>query len=154
MGIQARTSGTIGYAQSLLDRVVSPSTRQNMYNTILTFSQEKPLLASFIFTHLLFSLTPLLLFASFSLGVFLLAAISALLFSLFWIGLALAVLVPTLFVTVGLGVLVWVWAVGSWLVGQWCWGVVFNKAGEVKGKQVGVVNGKGGRVVDGVKEEN
>ncbi|KAH6682012.1 hypothetical protein B0J14DRAFT_695483 [Halenospora varia] len=148
MAIQKRISGLFGYAQSFLDRVVDPSTREKTYNNILTFSQEKPLLFSFILAQTIFSLTPLLLFASFSIGCLLLASISAILFSLFWIGLALAILVPTLFVTVGLGVFVWVWVVGSWLVGRWAWGVVFERGGNEV-----VVNGMNGKGVDGVKVE-
>ncbi|KAH8658686.1 hypothetical protein BGZ60DRAFT_566990 [Tricladium varicosporioides] len=146
MAIQNRVSSLLRYAQSLLDGVVDPSTRQKAYNNILTFSQEKPLLFSFILAQSIFSLTPLLLFTSFSIGCLLLASISAILFSIFWIGLALAILVPTLFVTVGLGLFVWVWVVGSWLVGRWAWSIVFEKGG--KGMDINGVNGKG---IGGVK---
>lgn len=45
-------------------------------------------------------------------------------FSLFWIGVALLVLVPTLFITVSLGIVVWIWAVTSFLVARWLYNIV------------------------------
>lgn len=34
-------------------------------------------------------------------------------------GVALLVLLPVLFITVGLGVCVWIWGVTCWVVGRW-----------------------------------
>jgi len=63
-----------------------------------------------------------------------------LLFSLFWIGVALLVLVPTLFITVSLGIVVWIWAVSSFLVARWVYNVV---PVNVRGKaEMGLPNGK------------
>jgi hypothetical protein len=70
---------------------------------------------SFLALHALISTFPLLLFLSFSVGVFAAATISAILFTLFWIGLALLVLLPTLFVTVSLGCFGWACAV-TWVL--------------------------------------
>ncbi|TVY35923.1 hypothetical protein LSUB1_G006355 [Lachnellula subtilissima] len=138
MTIKQQASGLIAYAQSLVDRIISPSTRQNLYNSSISFAKEQPLLASFLAIQLSLSLTPLLLFTSFVLGVLSLSLISALLFSLFWIGVALLLLVPTLFVTVSLGLIVWIWAVSSFVVVRWVYNLV-----PVKGAaKVELVNGK------------
>jgi hypothetical protein len=79
------------------------------------------------------------------LGLLLLSFITALLFSLFWIGIALLVLVPTLFITVSLGIVVWIWGVGSFAVARWVLRFV-PVGGRERGKEVVGVNG-------GVKRE-
>lgn len=54
--------------------------------------------------------------------------------------MALLVLVPTLFVTVSLGIAVWIWAVTSFLVARWVYNVV---PVNVRGKaEMGLPNGK------------
>ncbi len=68
---------------------------------------------SFLFIQLVFSFTPVALFASFALGTILFSFITALLFSLFWI-----------FVTVSLGIAVWIWAVSSFLVSRWAYNMI------------------------------
>jgi hypothetical protein len=83
-----------------------------------------PSLQSFLFIQLLLSFTPIALFASFTIGTILFSFITALLFSLFWIGAALLVLVPTLFVTVSLGIAVWLWVVSSFLVTRWAYNMI------------------------------
>jgi hypothetical protein len=76
-------------------------------------------LQTFVLIQTLLSFTPVALFFAFALGTLALSFITALLFSLFWIGIALFVLVPTLFITVSLGIVLWVWAVSSFLVARW-----------------------------------
>lgn len=94
----------------------------------------------FLLTQILLSATPLLLFLSFTIGVLLLSLISAALFSLFWIGIALLILLPTLFVTVSLGIAVWIWAVSSFFIARWVYNVTPISG---KGKmEVGLPNGK------------
>jgi hypothetical protein len=95
---------------------------------------------SFLFIQLLLSFTPIALFASFALATILFSFITALLFSLFWIGAALLVLVPTLFVTVSLGIAVWIWAVSSFLVTRWAYNMIpLSVRG---GMEVDMPNGK------------
>ncbi|KAH0550893.1 hypothetical protein GP486_007743, partial [Trichoglossum hirsutum] len=98
---------------------------------------------SFLLTHVLLSILPLLVFASFVIGTLLLALVAALSFSLFWIGVALLILIPTLCVTVSLGVVVWVWAAGTWVVTRFVWVVIAGgeKEEEVDVDGVGGVNG-------------
>lgn len=79
---------------------------------------------TFLLTTLAISLPPLLLFTTFTLSVLAFSFISAILFSLFWIGIATILLVPTLFITCGLGIFIWVWAVSSWIVARWLYGFV------------------------------
>jgi hypothetical protein len=81
-------------------------------------------LQTFVLIQTLLSFTPVALFLAFALGTLALSFITALLFSLFWIGIALFVLVPTLFITVSLGVVLWVWAVSSFLVARWLYNIV------------------------------
>jgi Promethin len=96
----------------------------------LKISRKLTQLQTFLLTQLLLSFTPLALFLSFVLGLLLLSFITALLFSLFWIGVALLVLVPSLFITVSLGIVVWIWGVGSFAVARWVYGFVPARGGK------------------------
>ncbi|KUJ20882.1 uncharacterized protein LY89DRAFT_638534 [Mollisia scopiformis] len=140
MAVQQRTSGVLARIQSLLNGIISPETRERYWNKIGTFAQEQPLLLTFGLAQLIFSFLPLALFASFVLGTLLLSVISAILFSLFWTGVALLLLVPTLFVTVSLGFIFWVWAISSFLVAKWTYDMM---PVSVRGTtEVGLPNGK------------
>ncbi|KAF4983454.1 hypothetical protein FZEAL_1183 [Fusarium zealandicum] len=119
-------SGFIAYARNSVDRVVSPDARQRAYDNTAAFA------SSFLVSQLLLSFLPLLIFITFSLSTVAFALGAAILFALFWIGVALLLLVPTLLVTSSIAVLVWGWAVGSFLVARW----LYNHA------PVGVQNGQ------------
>src|SRR6202012_5948959 len=95
---------------------------------------------TFLFVQLVLSFTPVALFLSFTVGTLLISLITALVFSLFWIGVALLVLVPTLFITISLGIAVWIWAVTSFLVARWVYNVVPVNV-RVR-TEVGLPNGK------------
>ncbi|KAI4595089.1 hypothetical protein KJ359_007343 [Pestalotiopsis sp. 9143b] len=75
-------------------------------------------MAAFIVSQLIFSALPLALFISFSISTAAFAIVSATLFCVFWVGVGLLVLCPILFVTSGIAVLVWVWAVVTFIVGR------------------------------------
>merc|ERR1712000_104822 len=100
--VQDTASSAYNYASHSLDRVVPPSSRQRAYDNILAFAQAQ----------LLLFLTFTLLTVCFALGC-------AVVFSLFWIGVAFMLLVPTILVTGSIAVLVWGWAVGSFVVARW-----------------------------------
>ncbi|KAF7879496.1 hypothetical protein EAF04_000692 [Stromatinia cepivora] len=117
-------AGTISRVQRMVDRVVSPEKRSRFYGNVSEFFQEQPLIATFLLATLTISLPPLLLFTTFTLSILAFSFITAILFSLFWIGIATLLLVPTLFVTCGLGIIIWVWAVSSWVVARWLYGFV------------------------------
>lgn len=91
---------------------------------------------SFLIAQALFSLLPVLLFASFVLGTVSLAVISALLFSLFWTGIAALVLGSTLFLTSGLALLAWAWFVGAYLAVTFVYGLVFAAGGVTEESRV------------------
>ncbi|KAE8448185.1 hypothetical protein EG329_009789 [Mollisiaceae sp. DMI_Dod_QoI] len=141
MAVQQRASGIFSRAQNLIDSyIISPQTRERYWNQAGTFAQEQPLLFTFALAQLLFSFLPLALFASFVLGTLLLSFISALLFSFFWIAVALLVLVPTLFITVSLSFVFWVWAISSFLIAKWVYDMI---PVSVRGRsEVGMPNGK------------
>ncbi|KAH6975364.1 hypothetical protein BKA56DRAFT_675401 [Ilyonectria sp. MPI-CAGE-AT-0026] len=131
-----KASGLFSYAQSSLDRVVSPSSRQRAYDSTAEFASARPILFSFIVAQLLFSFLPVLLFATFSLSTVAFSLGAALVFALFWIGVAFMVLMPALLLTSSVAVLIWGWAVGSFLVARW----LYNHApiGNYEDKSVGV----------------
>lgn len=90
-------------------------------------------------SQLLLSFLPLLIFVIFSLSTILFALGSAIIFALFWIGVALLVLVPALLVTSSIAVLVWGWAVGSFVVARWLYSL--SSAGVQNGEVVKKENG-------------
>ncbi|KAL5601849.1 hypothetical protein FOBRF1_009382 [Fusarium oxysporum] len=112
-------SGFIAYARSSVDRVVPPNSRQKAYDNTASFASSRPILFSFIVSQLLLSFLPLLIFLTFSLSTILCALGAAIVFALFWIGVALLVLVPALLVTSSIAVLVWGWAIGSFIIARW-----------------------------------
>ncbi|KAI0438820.1 hypothetical protein F4803DRAFT_533708 [Xylaria telfairii] len=109
---RGRAHDMLAYTQRQVDRVMSPSTRQKAIDSTTAFASKRPLLSLFIAAQLLTALLPVVLFATFVLSTF----TCAIAFALFWNGVALLVLVPTLFLTFALAVLVWLWAVGTYVV--------------------------------------
>jgi len=134
-------SDVFARAQRLLDSVVTPETRKQFYNNISAFANEHPLLATFIAFQLLLSFTPLALFAAFVTGTVLVSIIAALAFSLFWIGIAFLVLIPVLFITVPIGVFLWLSATSSFLVARWIYNALpFTVKQQPNGRGVAIVN--------------
>ncbi|KAK1674932.1 hypothetical protein BDP55DRAFT_729170 [Colletotrichum godetiae] len=111
-------AGVYAYGQRQINRVVSSDTRQRAYGNAYNFAQEQPFLFAFILCQFIFSFLPILVFVSFSASTIAFALGAAVVFSLFWIGIALLVLVPILFFTCSIGVLVWIWAAGSFVVAK------------------------------------
>ncbi|TQN69821.1 hypothetical protein CSHISOI_05638 [Colletotrichum shisoi] len=111
-------AGVFAYGQRQVNRVVSQDTRQRAYGNTYNFAQEQSFLFAFLLVQLIFSFIPILVFVSFSASTIAFAFGVAVVFSLFWIGVALLVLVPTLFFTCTVAVLVWVWAAGSFVVAK------------------------------------
>ncbi|RYP21369.1 hypothetical protein DL765_002270 [Monosporascus sp. GIB2] len=118
-GAKSTAQRVLAFGQRQVDRAVRPETRQKAYDSISAFAQERPILFSFIASQLFFSLLPLLVFAAFAVSTVGFALVSAALFSVFWLGVALLFLVPALFFTFSIAVLVWLWAVATFLVGRW-----------------------------------
>ncbi|EEY23011.1 predicted protein [Verticillium alfalfae VaMs.102] len=146
---QESARGVYAFSQRQLDRAVSPSTRQQAYTSAADFAHERPLLFAFLAAQLIFSFLPLVIFATFALSTGRLRPrrrppLRPLLDS----GVALLVLVPTLFLTSAVGLLVWIWAAGSFVVARKLWQVA---PASVKGGQHGSTNGERTGVV--LKEE-
>ncbi|KAH8174408.1 promethin domain-containing protein [Sarocladium implicatum] len=144
-----RAAGVYGFAQRSLDRVVPPSSRQRAYDGASEFAAERPILFSFIVSQFLLSFLPLLLFTTFALSTVAFSLGAAVVFALFWIGVAFMLLVPTLLVTSSIAVLVWGWAVGSFLVARWLYrhspvGVQGDLRIDAAGRKVDVVKGENG----------
>ncbi|KAI0199472.1 hypothetical protein F4808DRAFT_212941 [Astrocystis sublimbata] len=118
---KTRAQNMFAYTQRQVDRLLSPAARQDAIDNITAFASERPLLSLFLLAQLLTALFPLLLFVTFVLSTATLAFFCAIAFFLFWTGVGLLVLVPTLFLTFGLAVLAWVWAVGSYVVFHAVW---------------------------------
>jgi len=122
--VRQRSSELLAHGQNLLDKVISPSTRERAYSNIAAFAREKPLLAAFLAIQFVFSSLFLVIFACFVGSTIVFALGSALLFIAFWVGVALFLLLPTLFVTVSVGILVWMWAVSSFFIARWAYEMV------------------------------
>ena len=104
---------------------------------------------SFIVSQLLLSFLPLLLFTTFAVSTVAFSLGAAVVFALFWIGVAFMLLIPTLLVTSSIAVLVWGWAVGSFLVARWLYrhspvGVQGDLTIDAAGRRVDVVKGENG----------
>ncbi|KAJ8110265.1 hypothetical protein ONZ43_g5917 [Nemania bipapillata] len=112
---KARGLELLAYSQRQLDRIVNPTTRQNAVDSTIAFASRRPMLSLFVAVQLVLALLPLLLFGTFVLSTVVLATLTAIVFVLFWMGVALLFLVPTLFFTSGLAVLLWLWAVSTYV---------------------------------------
>ncbi|KAI1336342.1 hypothetical protein F5Y15DRAFT_418885 [Xylariaceae sp. FL0016] len=134
--LQSRAQGIIAYAQDQLNRLVSPETRRQVYDSVAAFASARPLLASLILLQALASALPLLFFAFFTLSTLVFALLCALSFTLFWTGVALLFLVPTLFLAAGTTLLIWGWAVSTFCVGRWVWNAL-DKGSDGKGEGEG-----------------
>lgn len=55
---------------------------------------------------------------------------SALCFTFFWVGVGLCFLVPVLFFTVSIGVLVWLWAVAAFVASRYIYGLAYPQTAE------------------------
>ncbi|KAK8054529.1 hypothetical protein PG994_009596 [Apiospora phragmitis] len=140
----SEANGVFAYGQRQVDRVVSPPTRQKAYDATSNFAQERPLTFAFIVSQSIFSLLPLMLFVSFALSTAVFALVCGLVFSLFWISIATMLLVPTLFVAFSVAVLVWIWAVATFLFAR---RVYQMTPASVRGEMAIRMPGTGQRVV-------
>jgi hypothetical protein len=80
-----------------------------------------------------------LIFLTFSLSTIVFVLGVAAVFALFWIGVALLILVPALVLTSSIAVLVWGWAVGSFVIARWLY--MHSPVGVQNGEVVKKENG-------------
>ncbi|KAG8532259.1 uncharacterized protein KY384_003900 [Bacidia gigantensis] len=122
--LQGQIQGLANGAQSWLDKIVPPETRSKIMAWIMKFINEKPMLASFLASHIAISGFPLGLFMVMTIAVALFAIIAALLlgllaalvFIVLCVGFALIFLLPTLFVTTAIATFIFLWGVGTYYI--------------------------------------
>lgn len=130
----------LNHVQTAVDRlIITPTTREQVFNTTLAFAQDSPLYLTFLALQLLLAAGPLLLFTAFASSTILFSISAAILFSVFWIGVALCALIPTLFVTITFATTAWLWLAGSFLAAKWVYSFV-----PVNAKGIVVVQSNGG----------
>jgi len=127
--------------QSTFDTLLPPARRTSLKAYFSNFSTHHPFLATLLLCQLIFCGIPCLLFALFTASVFLFALATALIagvlcalaFTGVCMGLAALVLLPVLLVTMVMGVGVWCWGLGIWLVLRWL-GWLGGQTGEGEGE--------------------
>ncbi|PSN70934.1 hypothetical protein BS50DRAFT_545917 [Corynespora cassiicola Philippines] len=156
--------GSLGNSfQKVLDRIFPPEQRSEMMAKLQTFAINNPKLAAFLTTQIALTGLPLLLFAAFSVTVFLFSLIAALLvgvvaallFTVFMLGVALVVVLPTVFLTTFAASFIYLWGLGGYYILKW-----FNE-GEAPAPQGSAIGDKlnsltGGRMswlVDGARKK-
>jgi hypothetical protein len=75
----------------------------------------------------LIAFIPIQLFNIFVVSTVAIAFMTAVAFTAFWVGTAVFVLLPTLFITVSIGVFVWIWAVSTYMAASWCYKFVYGR---------------------------
>ena len=125
--VQDRTINLLNSGKAYGNHYFPPSKREEVQQQVTTFAQSRPKVAGFLLAHLLLSGTPLLVFAAFSTTVLVssllmgvvVGVLAALSVTGFAVGLALLILLPTLFVTIFAGIVLFVWGVIAWYVYAW-----------------------------------
>ncbi|KAL8923664.1 MAG: hypothetical protein Q9172_003015 [Xanthocarpia lactea] len=129
-GLQGSLTGMLNKGSEWLDRIMPPERRNELMAKISKFATEKPMMASFMLSHLALSGVPLGLFVIMTITVvvfsiiaaLILALLAAVVFSVACVGFALIILLPTLFITTAAASFIWLWGVGAYYILKW-----FNK---------------------------
>lgn len=125
--VQSVCESIVSTIRTSVDTVIPPSSRAAATSRAKTFAQEKPLVASFVLSHLVFSGIPLLLFTLQAVSILLFSLATALLigtlcalaFTAVCVGLATLFVAPVLLVTGFLGFGAWCWAWMGWYILRW-----------------------------------
>ncbi|KAF2788490.1 hypothetical protein K505DRAFT_286014 [Melanomma pulvis-pyrius CBS 109.77] len=123
-GIAASLATTF---QNVLNRVLSPEQREEIWARLQQFAINNPKLAAFLLTQIALTGFPLFLFITFTVTVFLFALIAALLigvlvavlFTVFMVGVALLVILPTIFITTFSATFLFLWGLGGYYILKW-----------------------------------
>ncbi|KAL9025318.1 MAG: hypothetical protein Q9196_005832 [Gyalolechia fulgens] len=129
-GLQGSLNGMLNKGSAWLDSIFPPEKRNEIMAKISKFATEKPMLASFMLSHIALSGVPMGLFIIMTITVvifsiivaLILALLAAVLFSVACIGFALIILLPTLFITTAAASFIWLWGLGAYYILKW-----FNK---------------------------
>ncbi|KAL9102990.1 MAG: hypothetical protein Q9163_001910 [Psora crenata] len=122
--LQGSLQGLANTGTSILDRIISPETRSKVAAWISKFAAERPMLSSFIASHIAITGFPLGLFVimTISIAIFailtalILALLGAVLFIVFSVGVALIFLLPILFITTATATFIWLWGMGAYYI--------------------------------------
>ncbi|OJD38949.1 uncharacterized protein BKCO1_30006 [Diplodia corticola] len=141
-------------AQNVLDSLFPPEKRAEMFSRLQAFAVNNPKLSAFLLTNFALTGLPLVMFAVFTLTVFvfslvaalLVAVLVALLATAFMVGIALLVVLPTIFLTTMGASFLFLWGLGGYYIMKW-----FNQGGDgpaAKGTAIGdkLNNLTGGRL--------
>ncbi|KAL8939748.1 MAG: hypothetical protein Q9216_003192 [Gyalolechia sp. 2 TL-2023] len=129
-GLQGSLNGMLNKGSDWLDSIFPPEKRNELMAKISKFATEKPMMASFMLSHLALSGVPMGLFIIMTITVvifsiivaLILAVLAAVLFSVACVGFALIILIPTLFITTAAASFIWLWGLGAYYILKW-----FNK---------------------------
>ncbi|KAL8840535.1 MAG: hypothetical protein Q9170_001288 [Blastenia crenularia] len=129
-GLQGSLNGMLNKGSAWLDNIFPPERRNELIAKISKFAKEKPMMASFILSHLALSGVPMGLFFIMTITVvifsiiaaLILAVLAAVVFSVVCVGFALIILLPTLFITTAAASFIWLWGLGAYYILKW-----FNK---------------------------
>jgi len=120
--------GSIGSGfQNILDRILPPEKRAEIFAKLQSFALNNPKLAAFLLTQIAFSGIPIALFITFTIAVFIFSLIAALLigivvallFTVVMVLVALFVVLPTVFMTSFGAAFVFLWGLGGYHILKW-----------------------------------
>lgn len=125
--LQGTVNSAVSGGQNFLDKIISPERRAELWARIQKFIQEKPMLASFIASHIALSGPAIGIFVIFTITVAVFSLIAALLIGLLIavlfiaaaIGFALIILLPVVFFTTFAASFLWLWGVGAYYLLKW-----------------------------------
>jgi len=156
--IGGKLSGTF---MNVLNRVLPPDEREEMLASLQNFAINNPKLAAFLTTQIVLTGFPLLLFATFSVTVFLFALIAALLigvlaavlFTVLMVGVALLVILPVVFFTTFSATFIFLLGLGGYYVLKW-----INEGETPDGMAIGdklnkLTGGRMGWLIDGARKK-
>jgi hypothetical protein len=115
------------HTKATINQNLPPETRQRLQQEAVLYARSHPIIASLVFSQLVFSGVPLLFFLGLSAGIFIFSLVAALVLSLLGVlmitlgcmCLGSLILVPTLFVTTLTAGGIWGWGWGLYYLVQW-----------------------------------
>jgi len=155
------TDSLLSMGQNVLDAVFPPEKRAALLARIQAFAVNNPKLSAFLLSNIALTGLPLLMFAVFTVTVFvfslvaalLIAVLVALLFTVFMVGVALIVVLPTVFITTMGASFIFLWGMGGYYILKW----FGEPGGAADGEAIGdklnnLTGGRLGFLMDGARE--
>jgi len=119
--------GIVAKGKAMIDAFFPPEKRAKWFAKLKDFSVSNPLITAFLLTNIALTGPPLLLFAVFTITVFvvslvaalLIGLIAALLFTVFMLLVSLFIILPTVFMTTIGATFLFLWGLGGYFVLKW-----------------------------------